>query len=185
MIVESTGRAIRLTSGRSPHGCFARRALVVVAMLAGACSNAAPPLTDTHESADALARAVLEAFAAKDEGRLRALALSEQEFRDHVWPALPASRPERNLPFDYVWGDLQQKSANRLTQTLAELGGRQFELVRAEFTGGTTQYDSFVVHRDSRLVVRDASGGEHELRVFGSALETRDGRFKVFSYVVD
>ncbi len=178
-------RGIGLTPGPSLRGSLDRRALLLALTVASACSGAAPPLHTTHESPDALARAVLDALAARDEGRLRDLALNEQEFRDHVWPALPASRPERNLPFDYVWGDLQQKSANQLTQTLAQFGGRQYELVRVEFTGATTQYDAFAVHRDSRLVVRDASGVEHQLRIFGSALETRDGRVKVFSYVVD
>jgi hypothetical protein len=34
------------------------------------------------------------------------------------------------------------------------------------------------------LVVRDEAGAERRLRLYGSTLE-RDGRFKVFSFVVD
>lgn len=185
MTREGMPRGTRRVPGPASPGHLARLALLLGLSLVAACSGAPPPLTNTHESPEALARAVIDAFAARHEGRLRALALSEQEFRDHVWPELPASRPERNLPFDYVWGDLHQKSANQLTQTLAQFGGRPFTLVRVEFTGPTTRYGSFAVHRDSQLVVRDASGTEHQLRLFGSVLETRDHRFKVFSYVVD
>jgi hypothetical protein len=47
-----------------------------------------------------LAREVLAALVLRDAGRLRALPLSEGEVRKHVWPELPASRPERNVPFD-------------------------------------------------------------------------------------
>ena len=57
----------------------------------------------------------------RDRARLDALALSEQEFRDHVWPDLPAARPERNLPFSYVWGDLHQKSNISLARDAARI----------------------------------------------------------------
>ena len=77
-----------------------------------------PPLANTSASPEALAAAVLDALARGDRARLDALALTEQEFRDHVWPDLPAARPERNLPFSYVWGDLHQKSNLSLAQTL-------------------------------------------------------------------
>jgi hypothetical protein len=40
------------------------------------------------------------------------------------------------------------------------------------------------MHRETAVVVRDANGSETELRLFGSTLE-KDGRFKVFSYVVN
>ena len=78
-----------------------------------ACSRA-PPLANTHSSASSLASAVLDALARRDRAALKALALNETEFRDHVWPELPAARPERNLPFSYVWGELRQKSLQAL-----------------------------------------------------------------------
>jgi hypothetical protein len=141
-----------------------------------------PPLEHTQASLDALGQAVLVAYANRDTHALRALALSEEEFRDHVWPELPAARPERNLPFSYVWGDLRQKSAQSLARLLATHGGRAYTLVRVEH-GRTTPYHSFVVHRETRLVVRTADGAER-LQLFGSTLE-KDGTFKVFSYNVD
>jgi len=110
--------------------------------------------------------------------------LNEQEFRDHVWPELPAARPERNLPFSYVWGDLRQKSETLLTRTVQEQGGRRYTLVGVRFDGESTTYPSYVVHRQTVLRARDESGGEVDLRVFGSSLQ-KDGSWKVFSYVAE
>ena len=148
------------------------------------CSDARPPLGNAYPSSDTLAIAVLDAFARRDVNQLRALALSEQEFRDHVWPELPAARPERNLPFSFVWGDLRTKSEQSLASALATHGGRRYPLVSAHFAGETTRYPSYEVHRETVLRVRDEAGAVSELRLFGSSLQ-KDQAWKVFSYVVD
>jgi hypothetical protein len=150
--------------------------------LAAAC-GAAPLLQNTSGSPDELAHAVLDALARRDRSTLERLVLSEQEFREHVWPQLPASRPERNLPFSYVWGDLRQKSSAGLTKILAEHGGRRYELSRLEFHAAT-DYSTFQVHREAAFHVRDAQRSEKLVRVCGSMIE-KDGAWKVFSYVVD
>jgi hypothetical protein len=127
---------------------------------------------------------VLDALAANDVDRLKALPLSESEFREHVWPELDTSRPERNVPFEYAWGQLKQRSDEFLRQTLARYGGRRLALVRIGFTGETTQYTSFAVMRDSEVVATDDTGRELVLRLYGSVM-VKDGRYKMFSYVVD
>ena len=149
---------------------------------ASACGRV-PPLANTSTSPDALATAVLDAFARRDRARLDALAVSEQEFRDHVWPDLPAARPERNLPFSYVWGDLRQKSDLSLTRVLDEHGGKRHTLRGVTFAG-ITSYAHYTVHRAARLTVVDASGSSQTLRVCGSFLE-KDGLWKVFSYAIN
>jgi hypothetical protein len=145
--------------------------------------NRVPPLQDTRGSAMDVAAAVLDAFERKDERALDALALSETEFRDHVWPELPAARPERNLPFSYVWGDLRQKSRIRRATTLMEQGGQHYELLGVTFDG-RTDYENYRVHRAATFRVRDAAGMERELRLIGSMIE-KDDAWKVFSYVAD
>ena len=138
---------------------------------------------NTQPSAQGVASAVLEALARRDRAELEALAVTEAEFRDHVWPSLPAARPERNLPLDYVWGDLHQKSTASLTQALNAHGGRQYELLGVEFAD-STDYGAYRLHREAQLRVRDAAGEAMTIRVCGSMIE-RDGSWKVFSYVVD
>ena len=126
---------------------------------------------------------MLESLARRDRAALELLALNEQEFRDHAWPYLPAARPERNLPFEYVWGDLHQKSESALAQTLATHGGRRYDLLGVKFED-RTDYGQYRVHREASLQVRDASGQVTTIRVCGSMIE-KGGAWKVFSYVVD
>ena len=161
-----------------------RRILPVTfwAVLSLAC-RAAPPLANTLESPEALGRALLDAVAQRDRSRLDALALSEREFRDHVWPDLPAARPERNLPFSYVWGDLHQKSQISLSKALEQHGGKRYTLHRVRFRG-QTQYAHYVVHGEATFDVVDPAMAARALRVCGSFIQ-KDGGWKVFSYVVD
>jgi hypothetical protein len=167
------------------------RRLVIAAVIAtAACSAPAQPtrsvapLSNTFDSADALARAVLGALAQNDLPRLRSLALSESEFRDHVWPELDTSRPERNVPFDYAWGQMKQRSDGSLQQTFSRYAGRPLRFSRAGFTGETTSYQSFAVKRDSEVIAADETGRELVLHLYGAAL-VKDGRYKLFSFVVD
>jgi hypothetical protein len=157
--------------------------LICLVLLFAGCGSSAAPLTNTHASADAVATAVLRAYAARDRAALERLALSESEFRGHVWPELPAARPERNLPFSYVWGDLRQKSEQTLAGLLAEHGGHRYELVAVTFASSTPSA-TYTVHREATFKVRDAEGQERDLRLCGSFLE-KDGHWKVFSYVVN
>lgn len=167
------------------------RALAIVALLAvTACSPPADPppshspLANTFDTPDALARAVLSALEQRDVAALRALPLSEEEFRTHVWPELPVSRPERNVPFDYAWGQMKQRSDGSFQQTISRYAGRRLAFVSTRFTGETTQYATFAVMRDSEIIATDAEGRDVVLRLYGSAL-LKDGRYKLFSYVVD
>ena len=158
--------------------------LLIVAGLA-ACRPPAPrPLTHTFDSPEALAREVLARLARRDQGGLQELAVSRAEFADHVWPKLPASRLERNMPMSFVWGRLEQQSTLSLAGTVARLGGTTYTLQQVRFDGDTTDYGTFRVQRDSVLVVRTPQGSVERLKVFGSML-TQGGRHKVFSYVID
>jgi len=169
---------------------LSRVPVLAVLVLAAACGGSAagdagpPPLHRTFDSPEALAEGVLAALADVDGATLEAMPLSELEFRTVVWPELPASRPDRGLPFDYVWGDLHQKSNNAMRRLIDRHGGKRYALVALAFGGETTPYETYRVHRETVLTVRDEAGEEEELALFGSILE-RDGAFKLFSYVVD
>ena len=165
-------------------------AVALFCLAAGGCAGDAAgdpplaPLSHTFSSPEALSRAVLTALAADDVDTLRSLPLDELEFRNAVWPDLPASRPERNVPFDYAWGDLHQKSGNALRRLVARYGGRRYQLAGVGFAGETTGYRTYQVHRETVLDLLDEEGEEVRLALFGSILE-REGEFKLFSYVVD
>ena len=158
--------------------------VIAVVFLVPSCGRSVPPLAGGASSKLELARGVAAAFEKADVPALHALTLSEEEFRDHVWPELPAARPERNLPFSFVWGDLHQKSEASLSKTLAATRGRRLKIVSVQQLGATSQYKSYVVHRQTQLTVEDGDGRVEQLRLFGSILE-KNGQFKVFSYVTD
>jgi hypothetical protein len=175
-----------VTSGDSVIGAprFAFGAGLCALLLAGAVGCGPSPLAHAQASADALARAVLDAIARADDTALRALAVNEEEFRTHIWPGLPTARPERNVPFSYVWGDLRQKSDSSLRSMLVAHEGKRHDFVKVAFAGDVSQYGGFRVHRDAVFVVRDAAGVQKDLRLCGSFVE-KDGGWKVLSYVID
>jgi hypothetical protein len=156
---------------------------LTVASSASGCRSQVT-LSHTLDSPEAVASAVVNGLQRRDLDGLAALALTEQEFRELVWPQLPTSRPERNIPWDYVWKDLRGKSRLQLRARLNEFQDRGFRVMGVRFTGETTDYETFRVHRASTLTLRDRDGHDTQMRLFGSMVE-QDGRFKVFSYVVD
>lgn len=173
-------------SDRAAVSRRAARLLAYVMALAAACTGRQPSVTLSHtlDSPAAVAAAVLSGLQRRDLEALTALALTEAEFRELVWPRLPSSRPERNLPWDYVWKDLHGKSRLQLRTRLNEFRDRGYQLVSIRFTGDTTDYETFRVHRAAALTLRDRDGHDTTERLFGSIVE-QAGRYKVFSYVVD
>jgi hypothetical protein len=164
--------------------------VAAIALAMAACSNPSEPsrstvpLAQTFETPEALARAVLDGLAKRDLAGLRSMALTEAEFREHVWPELPVSRPERNVPFDYAWGQMKQRSDGSLGETVGRYGGRPLRFVSTRFTGETTNYQTFSVKRASEVIAADEAGKELVLSLYGSAM-LKDGRYKLYSFVVD
>jgi hypothetical protein len=170
---------------RGRRSWFSHMALALFLLMpAAGCHRSVEltPIARTFESPEALAREVLGAIERNDVDALRRLPLTEQEFRQHVWPQLPASRTQGNVPFDFVWDQLHQRSDLYLRQTVARYGGHRLDLIGVDFQGDTTEYDGFVVRRETSLRVRDDQGRESSVRLFGSVMEQGD-RYKLFSFV--
>jgi hypothetical protein len=162
----------------------ARLSLVWFCALGAACGTPAAPLSDTAPSSLVLAQAVADALYARDRPRLETLALSEAEFRHHIWPKLPASRPEVGMPTDYVWADTSAKSRAYLLKALDEYGGRRMTVEEVTFDRRPTDYGSFRVYPEAHLRLRDGQGLVTSARLFGSMVES-GGSWKVYSYIVD
>ena len=162
---------------------LAGAALILGATLSAVWTRPAP-LQNTFPSPEAAASAVIQAMRAGDADRLRALVLTEQEFRAHVWPYLPAARPERNVPFEFVWELLHQNSEGHLRETVHRLPEGPIQVRQVRFAGETSRYGDVTVSRETELVVSGADGTERAIRLFGSMVE-QDGHYKIFSFVVD
>jgi hypothetical protein len=167
---------------RQARGAFPLVALAFAAVLVAGCGPRGPRFAHTFDSPEALAVAVLTALDAQDRPALESLALSEAEFREEVFPEMPAWG---RISMGYVWRDLRQKSTHELSRILAYHGGRSYSVEDVMFDGGATAYKTFVVHRKPRLVVRERTTQEEkQLTLFGSVIEF-GGRYKLFSYVVN
>jgi hypothetical protein len=162
-----------------------RRSLIVIlagALHAGCGSPPQSAWTGGFASAEGLAGALVHHVRMGDVSALDALALSRDELRTTVWPHLPASRPEVGMDWDYFWRDHAQRSGGHLRTIAAAHAGRDYELVAVSFAGRAA-YGPVTVHREPALDLR-TGGRITRVRLSGSMVE-RDGRWKLYSFVVD
>jgi len=86
------------------------------------------------------------------------------------------------MPWKYFWRDHAARSGAYFASLVAGHGGRRYRLTNVTFDGETT-YGDVTIHRAPALDV-ESSGGSRRLRLFGSMAE-RDGRWKLYSFIVD
>jgi hypothetical protein len=142
------------------------------------------PLKNAASSMDDLGKRVLEAVAKNDGKALDALRINEQEYHSLIWPALPISKIEQwNKQYKYVWGDVDTKCIYGLRELLNKYGGQKFTFVSMRFVRGASRYSTCTVHQGARIKVKDSTGQELELKMFGSVVEC-GGQFKIMSYNV-
>lgn len=161
-------------------------AAVVLAAACGRTTEVQTPATAVpagwFASQEAIAGAMLEAVNQRDSQRLRDLSITEQEYRQIVWPNLKISTIESwKKNYDFVWKQHAQRSLVCLSIMLERYGGKQFSLVTVKVREGAIPYRDFIHHKDVRLVVTDQNGKQHELNLFGSLIEY-NGAYKVVSY---
>jgi hypothetical protein len=139
------------------------------------------PLEAAASSREELVRRFLDLVAGNDIDEVRKLAVNEDEFRTLIYPELPAADPRWNTSAEFVWNLFYLRNESSLRSMMAAIGGRRLTLEEIRFTGGTTEYATYRVHRESLLVLRDEEGKPQTVRLFGSVLEL-DGQFKIFSF---
>jgi hypothetical protein len=117
---------------------------------------------------------------------MRELAVSREEFRDLVWPTLPiANKPKSNFTWDFVWQQHELRHESSLRRIATDFGGQNLEIVNLEARGKTTDHGTFHIYRENYVEVVRPDGSREELRLFGSLLETENGRFKIYSFIND
>jgi hypothetical protein len=142
--------------------------------------------SNTFADFDELSRALESAVVSGDADLMRQIAVTEEEFRDLVWPTLDIAKlPNSNFTWEFVWSQHQLQHEKCLMRTSHDLAGSEIDIVDIMFEGRTTDHGSFKIHRDSRVEVRRADGTKEEMALFGSLLETADGRYKIYSFIND
>lgn len=159
-----------------------RVALLGLALLApGACTDAvaSSPLANAYRSPEALAEAAVAALVAQDEAALAALAIGREEYETLLWPELPDGR---NVTFDFVWGMSQPRTRKARRNQLRTYEGMPLEVVRVEPGEEKEVYESFTLHRDSRLIVRNTETGEEGRIPLMDVLVEMGGAWKFLNF---
>ncbi len=146
--------------------------------------TAAPPnrkLQGAEASEWALSLKALEALEKRDAAALGALRITEREYKDLLFPELPAAGPGQTIPVDTHWYLLDMKSLKGLREVIQDYGGEKLELLEVIPTGGVEEYKTFKLLKKVELRVRRPNGEESRIRVFGSIF-VLDGQFKVVSF---
>jgi len=180
--------------------------LFVVLAAVAAVAPAAPPSTGPEATATAadtatdrvedfshtfatqreLFDAVAAAVSSGDADAMRRLAVTEEEFRDLVWPTLDVAKlPNSNFTWEFVWSQHQLKHDKCLLRTSHDLGGIDFDIIDVSFLGATSDHGIFKIHRDSEARIMRPDGTRESMQLFGSVLETDDGRYKIYSFIND
>ncbi len=161
--------------------------LAVAGVLAGCGRGAAaegPALEGGVGTLDELLRAVETALAARDTQRLVALMVSEAEYRDVVYPALPAAHPPINASFESIWVTHFPDAYEGLLTTLRTYGGRDVRILDVRFEAPDQDFGPFTLHETSRVDIVVDGRREDDRRLFGSVIHAGD-RWKVLSYPDD
>jgi hypothetical protein len=139
-------------------------------------------LSNACDSIEDLGKQVLKAVYNKDIDRLKAIAITPEEYESYIWPQSPMSKIKQwQENYDFVQKQQFSRSNLSLRQMLAKYGGRQYTLIRVRFADDTTDHTIYKAHRDARLIVTSPEGKEVELNLFGSIVEM-DGQFKIMSF---
>ena len=162
-----------LAGGRPPANLFA------------AAEPQRTRFTNGASSIDGLLDQFMKALNGKDKQALRALRVTEGEYRQVVLPG-SVDEGQRKYTYppqesEYFWSILNTKSIYGEANILASYGGRQLKLKSVKYRGGTKKYADYTAYKQVQLTLEDGKGSEEELGL-GSIAEV-DGVYKFISYV--
>ncbi|MEW6130175.1 MAG: hypothetical protein AB1757_24275 [Acidobacteriota bacterium] len=140
-------------------------------------------LANAETSPEALCRNLLNALARQDLEALKAMRITKDEFCNYLFPELPSSRLP-NVTCDFVWQQATLKSDGGFYKMYPQHQGKKYAFVALRFAKGQDTYSTYRIHKASLITVRDETGKQQELRLFGSLLEM-DGKYKLISFVMD
>jgi hypothetical protein len=138
-------------------------------------------LTGSAESFDELLRTVERGLAEQDTTRLLDLMINEREYREIIYPALPAAHPPINAPFEAIWVTHYPEAYAGVLHILRPYGGRNVEILAVRFDAPDQDFVNFTLHETSRVDISVDGRWAENQRLFGSVVEVGD-RWKVLSY---
>ncbi len=134
---------------------------------------------DSEPSKERLIKRALSAIEDRDALALKKIMITEQDFRNYIWPELPAKK--NNAPYDYIWSQMAMKSGLGIENIMNTLGGIKMTFRDCAFEDSMESYSGFTIYSGAIVRVEGQQDLERKLRVFGSIVE-RAGEFKILSY---
>jgi len=154
--------------------------LSLALLIVAGCGKRQTRLAGTSGSPEEVCRRALEALKHNDTLGLQRLRLTEFEHDSLLVPQMPASPAGLERDMDMAWRLLDQRSIKGIRRAMEDYGGRRFSLVKVRFTKPEERFGHLVAHKGTEVTVRDSSGVELVLPIFGSILED-NGRYKLVS----
>ncbi len=152
-------------------------------ILAGEDADGITPFRGSGRSLHDVGARALEGLVSGDRASLAALRLSREEYTEVVWPELPVSDPELNVPIEYVWADIESRDRRAVNRLSPQFEGLAAEVVDVECVGGVQEFATFRVHTDCWVTIA-AAPGHRRIQLFKDVLE-RGAGYKLFRYYDD
>ena len=141
------------------------------------------PLSASYSSLDDLGRATVKALNDNNANELEALMVTEQEYRDVIWPRnwYAGHQPD---PKGFTWQDAWQSNAasvdGAIQRVLSEFGGERLVFQKTIVADTTIVLPQKTIYRDVRISVT-APDREQQFR-FLNVVQEVEGRFKVVAF---
>ena len=146
------------------------------------CSEPPPSrISGMMGSPEKVCQKVLDALSASDTAALNGLLLTRFEHDSVLVPLMPSPPPGVERDMNLAWLMLYEKNVKGIRRAIDDYGGQQFTLVGVKFTKPDKLFGELRAHQGTIVTVRDSTGNEFGLPIFGSILEDH-GRFKLVSF---
>jgi hypothetical protein len=150
------------------------------ALAVAGCGQREILLTNTFASPEEVCEKILDALERQDTLSLLQLRLTKFEHDSLLVPQMPLPPLGVERDMGMAWYLLDQRSTKGIRRALDDYGGQRFSLVKVRFTKPEEKFGYLVAHKGTEVTVRDSTGAEFVLPIFGSILED-NGRFKLVS----
>jgi len=143
-----------------------------------------PGITGGAGSMDGLVTLLLRGLKQQDRKTLESIYITRDEYDRWIWPQLPVSKKKQwqnRKSMNLVWSQHHLRSTHGLTSVLENYGGNTYSLLKLQPAEQTRDYTTYKIYSDMQVCVKDASGTEHWLKLFGSIVHINN-IYKIFSY---
>lgn len=157
--------------------------VALVSLFVTSCGKEPTLLTGGGSSAEQLVQMALDRLAVPDEAGMDSLTITRFEHDSLLIPEMPIGKaPKEMTDINMAYVMMRRTNMKGLRRAVADYGGNRFEVVKVEFPKQLETYGPFTVYRETVATVRDSTGAEFILPIFGSIVAAQ-GKFKLAAYI--